>query len=305
MPLDISFTAEEENSDVRIDRFLATAYSELSRSYIQKLIREGLVRVNDIPVKPSYIVECQDEIALSLPDNIMPDIEPENIPLDIVYQDEDIIIVYKPKGMVVHPANGNYSGTLVNALMYHFKDSLSGINGVLRPGIVHRIDKDTTGLLVVCRNDVAHRFVAEQLKEHSVTRKYEAICCGVIKEDELTIDAPIGRHPSERKKMAVNYKNGKNAVTHVRVLERFKGYTHIECVLETGRTHQIRVHLSNIGHPLLGDELYSGVRAGFKTQGQCLHAGVLGLETLHNGYKEFSYPVPEYFDAILKKLGAL
>lgn len=299
MAKEIIISCDDPSDELRIDKFLALNCTELSRSYIQKLIAEGLLCVNDIPVKPSFKLSEGDIARLTVPDTVIPDIAAEDIPLDIVYEDDDLIIVNKPKNMVVHPAAGNFSGTLVNALMYHCKGCLSGINGVERPGIVHRIDKDTTGLLVVCKNDAAHRNVAEQLKEHSITRRYRAICCGVLKDDEGIVDAPIGRNPQDRKKMAINRVNGKPAVTHYRVLERLKGYTYIECILETGRTHQIRVHMSSLGHPLLGDEVYGGVRSNIKTQGQCLHAGVLGLVHPTTGeYMEWQAPLPEYFERL-------
>ena len=303
MAKEISITCDGLTDGLRIDKFLADTCEDLSRSYIQKLISDGLVSVNGKPVKASFKVEDGDDIVFTVPDTIIPDILPENIPLDVVFEDEDIIIVNKPKGMVVHPASGNYSGTLVNALMYHCAGQLSGINGIERPGIVHRIDRDTTGLLVACKNNRAHQIVAEQLKEHSITRKYEAICIGELKDDEGTVDAPIGRNPNDRKKMAVNRLNGRNAVTHYKVLERFKGFTHIECVLETGRTHQIRVHMSSIGHPLLGDEVYGGTRPDFKLQGQCLHARILGLVHPTTGeYIEFTSELPLYFTELLEKL---
>ncbi len=304
MAKEISIICDGFNDGLRIDRFLAENCSDLSRSYIQKLIGQGLVIVDGKPVKSSFKVTDGDEIAFSVPDPVIPDILPENIPLDIVYEDTDIIIVNKPKGMVVHPASGSYSGTLVNALLYHCEGSLSGINGVERPGIVHRIDKDTTGLLVVCKNDRSHQVIAEQMKEHSITRRYEAICIGVLKDDEGTVDAPIGRSPTDRKKMAINRQNGKRAVTHYKVLERFKGYTHIVCELETGRTHQIRVHMSSLGHPLLGDEVYGGIRPGFELEGQCLHARVLGFIHPTTGeYVEFDSELPDYFKELLHRLG--
>ena len=233
----IHLDADENWMDERIDKFLSAQLPEQSRSYLQKIIKEGSVLVNGSPVKASYRMDDQDEVTIDLPELKEPEIEAENIPLDILYEDDDLLMVNKPKGMVVHPSVGHTTGTLVNAVMYHCKEDLSGINGVMRPGIVHRIDKDTTGVLVICKNDKAHNFVAEQLKEHSITRKYRAIVNGVIKEDEGTVNAPIGRHPTERKKMAINEKNGKHAVTHYRVLERFANHTYIECQLETGRTH--------------------------------------------------------------------
>ncbi len=303
MEKEILITVDENCDLVRIDRFIASQLDDLSRTYIQKLIADGLVTVNGSKVKSGYVVEESDNIRMTVPETTVPDIVPEDIPLDIVYEDKDILIVNKPKNMVVHPAAGNYSGTLVNALMYHCRDDLSGINGCLRPGIVHRIDKDTTGLLVVCKNDLAHRNVAAQLKEHSITRRYEAICIGSPKTDEGTIDAPIGRSMTDRKKMSVNARNSKNAVTHYKVLERLNGYSYISCVLETGRTHQIRVHMSSIGHPLLGDELYGGVRPGFELCGQCLHARILGLKHPSTGeYMEFEAPLPDYFNELLKRL---
>ena len=246
----------EEGNTVRIDAYLAKILEGVSRSYIQKLIKEEKVFVNQKKVKSNYKVNVGDEIEIEIPEPEPLDIVPEKMDLDIVYEDLDVILVNKPKGMVVHPAAGHYEHTLVNGLLYHCKDGLSGINGILRPGIVHRIDMDTTGILIVCKNDMAHASIAEQLKEHSITRKYQAIVHGRIAQDEGTVDAPIGRHPTDRKKMSINYKNGKEAVTHYRVLTRFSQYTHIECQLETGRTHQIRVHMASIGHPLLGDVVY-------------------------------------------------
>lgn len=297
------FEITEEMEEERIDKCLAMLIDSLSRSFIQKLIKEENVKVNGSIVKGSYRVKAEDKVEFFLPEAVEPDIEPENIPLDILYEDKDIIVVNKPKGMVVHPAAGHYSGTLVNALMYHCGSELSGINGYMRPGIVHRIDMDTTGSVIVCKNDIAHNCIAKQLKEHSVTRRYHAICYGVLKEDEYTIDKPIGRHPTERKKMAVNERNGKRAVTHVKVLKRYKEYTYIECALETGRTHQIRVHLASIGHPLLGDEVYSNRKCPFKLQGQTLHAKILGFRHPSTGeYIETDTPLPEYFKHLLNTL---
>lgn len=295
----------EEFVGERIDKFLSCRLEEVSRSYIQKLIKEGHVSVNGKPVKANYKLGADDEICLEIPEAKEPDILPEDIPLDILYEDQDILVVNKPKGMVVHPAAGHYSGTLVNALMYHCKDSLSGINGVMRPGIVHRIDMDTTGSLLVCKNDEAHRILAEQLKEHTIRREYHAIVYGNLKDDAGTIDAPIGRHPVDRKKMSINHKNGKRAVTHYEVLERFGNFTYIRCRLETGRTHQIRVHMASLHHPLLGDEVYgpsskppfSGVK------GQVLHAKILGIHHPSTGeYMEFDAPLPQYFVDLLQKL---
>lgn len=294
------FEITEELEDERIDKCLAMLIDSLSRSFIQKLIKDEAVKVNGVPVKGSYRVKADDNVTFLLPPAVEPDIQPEDIPLDILYEDKDVVVVNKPKGMVVHPAAGHYSGTLVNALMHHCGSELSGINGVMRPGIVHRIDMDTTGSVIVCKNDTAHNCIAEQLKEHSVTRRYHAICHGVVKEDEGTIDKPIGRHPVERKKMAVNEKNGKRAVTHYRVLERFGNYTYIECELETGRTHQIRVHMASIGHPLLGDEVYANRKSPFKLQGQTLHAKILGFVHPSTGeYVETDAPLPEYFTHLL------
>ncbi len=295
------FQITEELEDLRIDKCMSMLIDSLSRSFIQKLIKEDAVWVNGKPVKGSYKVKTDDDVLFCLPKAVEPDISPENIPLDVLYEDKDVIVVNKPKGMVVHPAAGHYSGTLVNALMYHCGAELSGINGVMRPGIVHRIDRDTTGSLIVCKNDTAHKAIAEQLKEHSINRKYIAICHGVVKEDEGTIDKPIGRHPMDRKKMAVvGAGSGKNAVTHYRVLKRFEKYTYIECVLETGRTHQIRVHMASIGHPLLGDEVYSNQKSPFKLEGQTLHAQILGFVHPESGeYVEVSAPVPQYFGHLL------
>ena len=289
---------------LRIDRFLGSRLEQVSRSYLQKLVKDGAVLVNGKPVKSSYKVENGDRVRLEIPDAVEPEIEAEPMALDILYEDSDIILINKPKGMVVHPAAGHYSGTLVNGLMAHCKNELSGINGVMRPGIVHRIDMDTTGVLIVCKNDKAHNAIAEQLKVHSITRKYYAIVHGVLKADTGTVNAPIGRHPVDRKKMSINEKNGKEAVTHYRVLQRFRRFTFVECQLETGRTHQIRVHMASIGHPLLGDQVYGPAKMPFSgLQGQTLHAGVLGIIHPSTGeYMEFTAPLPAYFEAILKKL---
>ncbi len=298
----ISLQADETYMDERLDKFLSAMLPDQSRSYLQKIIKDGNVLVNGEPKKSSYRLEDGDEVTADLPELKSPDIEPENIPLDILYEDDSILMVNKPKGMVVHPSAGHYTGTLVNAVLWHCQGQLSGINGVSRPGIVHRIDKDTTGVLVVCKNDAAHNAVAAQLKEHSITRKYRAIVHGVIKEDEGTVDAPIGRHPTERKKMASGVKNGKRAVTHYRVLERFQGYTYVECQLETGRTHQIRVHMASIHHPLLGDTVYGPAKDSHHLEGQTLHAMVLGLiHPVTGEYLEVEAPLPEYFENLLKK----
>ena len=295
----------EEFVGERIDKFLSCRLEEVSRSYIQKLIKEGHVSVNGKPVKANYKLGAGDKISVEIPEAKEPDILPEDIPLDILYEDQDILVVNKPKGMVVHPAAGHYSGTLVNALMYHCKDSLSGINGVMRPGIVHRIDMDTTGSLLVCKNDEAHRILAEQLKEHTIRREYHAIVYGNIKEDTGTVDAPIGRHPTDRKKMSINHKNGKQAVTHYDGLERFGNFTYFRCRLETGRTHQIRVHMASLHHPLLGDEVYGpSSRPPFPgLKGQVLHAKILGIYHPATGeYMEFDAPLPQYFVDLLQKL---
>ncbi len=285
----------------RIDHYLSLLNPDLTRSYIQKLIKSNEILVGAKSVKPSYSVSAGDEIEINIPKAIAPDILPENIPLDILYEDDDVILINKPKGMVVHPAAGHFSNTLVNALMYHCGDSLSGINGIMRPGIVHRIDMDTTGVLIACKNDFSHQSIAAQLKEHSITRRYYALACGNVREEEGVIDAPIGRHPIDRKKMAVNYEHGKSAVTHYRVLGRYDGYTWIECRLETGRTHQIRVHMAKLGHPLLGDEVYGG-KTNKKLQGQCLHAYILGFSHPKTGdYLEFTAPLPDYFRKLIGK----
>ena len=297
------YLVPEEQEDVRIDRYLAESCESLSRSYIQKLLKNGEVLVDGKAVKASYRVCPGDQVLVDIPEAVQPEIQAQDMELDILYEDSDVILVNKPKGMVVHPAAGHLNDTLVNGLMAHCRDQLSGINGVMRPGIVHRIDMDTTGVLIACKNDFAHNQIAAQLKEHSITRKYLAVVHGAIKEDEGTVDAPIGRHPVERKKMSVNEKNGRHAVTHYRVLRRFSGYTYIECQLETGRTHQIRVHMASIGHPLVGDEVYGPRKCPFSLQGQTLHAAVLGFIHPRTGeYLEFWAPLPEYFEKLLKKL---
>ena len=296
-------TVSPEEAGVRIDKYLTEQLPDITRSYLQKLLKDGSVQMNGKSVKVSTKTAAGAVIELTIPEPEEPEILPEDIPLDILYEDSDVILINKPKDMVVHPAAGHYTGTLVNALMYHCKGDLSGINGVLRPGIVHRIDKDTTGVLIVCKNDKAHNALAEQLKEHSITRKYRAIVCGNLKEDEGTVDAPLGRHPQDRKKMAIVRTGGKRAVTHYRVLARFGNYTYIECQLETGRTHQIRVHMASLGHPLLGDEVYGRVKSPFKLEGQTLHAMVLGFIHPTTGeYMEFEAPLPEYFEKLLEKL---
>lgn len=297
------FTVPEELEDERFDAVVASLSEGQSRSYLKTLIKDGSVLLNGKTAKPSTKVHENDVIELVLPEKIVPDILPENIPLDILYEDDDVLVVNKPKGMVVHPAPGHYSGTLVNAVMYHCGESLSGINGVMRPGIVHRIDRDTTGSVIICKNDAAHNSIAQQLQEHTIVRRYFAILYDNIAEDEFTVDKPLGRDPAERKRMAVR-SDGKRAVTHCKVLRRYGRYTYVECRLETGRTHQIRVHMAYVHHPLLGDEVYAGRRKSpFATQGQCLHAGILGFVHPRTGeYIETKAPLPQYFEEILKKL---
>ncbi|MCF0129485.1 MAG: RluA family pseudouridine synthase [Pseudobutyrivibrio sp.] len=294
---------EEDESNIRIDKFLGDNFENISRSRFQKLISDGLILVNGISVKNKYLLQAGDEITiLDCPVEEV-SIEPEDIPLDILYEDNDLIIVNKPKNMVVHPAPGHYSGTLVNALMFHCKDSLSGINGEIRPGIVHRIDMNTTGSLIVCKNDFAHNSIAEQIKVHSVNRIYEGIVKGVLKQDKGTIEGPIGRNPSDRKKMAINREHGKEAITHYEVLKRFEKYTYCRFKLETGRTHQIRVHMASIGHPLLNDDLYGGECSFKHLEGQCLHAKTIGfIHPTLKEYMEVEAPLPQYFIELLNKL---
>lgn len=295
----------DEYDGYRIDKLISELIDSFSRTYIKKIIDDKKVSCNDKIVKASFVVSENDHIKMEIPPVEVPEILPQDIPLDILYEDSDVLVVNKPKDMVVHPAAGHYKDTLVNAVMYHCKDNLSGINGVLRPGIVHRIDKDTTGSVIICKNDNAHQKIAEQLKEHSINRVYHAICYGIIKEDEGTISTLIGRSPNDRKKMAVVHSGGKEAVTHFRVLKRFEedSFTYIECKLETGRTHQIRVHMAHIGHPLLGDEVYSSRKSKFKTNGQCLHAKILGfVHPTTNEYIETNAPLPEYFSHLLDVL---
>ena len=293
-------------SGERIDRFLSIYLEDLSRSYIQKLLKEGAVMVNGNAVKSSYKINAGDEILVHIPDPEPMDILPEDIPLDILYEDGDILVINKPKGMVVHPSPGHYSHTLVNAVLYHCGGRLSGINGVLRPGIVHRIDMDTTGSLLICKNDRAHQILADELKAHNITRRYHAVVHGNLKEDTGTVNAPIGRHPVDRKKMSTKATNGRAAVTHYRVLERFGNYTYIECELETGRTHQIRVHMASIGHPILGDTVYGPAKCPFKLEGQTLHAKILGIiHPTTRKYMEFDAPLPEYFETLLKRLRSM
>ena len=287
----------------RIDKYLSRLVTDSSRSAIQKLIESGSVKVNGSQVSKNYKVSADDEILMLQGELKTLDAEPENIHLDIVYEDSDLLVVNKPRGMVVHPAPGNYSGTLVNALLYHCKDSLSGINGVLRPGIVHRIDKDTSGLLIVAKNDKAHIGLAEQIKEHSFTREYNAVVCGHLKEYEGTVCAPIGRNPKDRKKMCVTENNSKNAVTHYKVINEYEGYSHISLRLETGRTHQIRVHMAYIGHPVAGDFVYGNDKKSAYLNGQCLHAIKIGfVHPITNEYLEFNSELPDYFKEFLNRL---
>ena len=296
------FLVSEDDEGERVDKYLALILPSLSRSYIQKQIDDGLLTINSVVKKSNYRLKADDEIKLQVPDSVEPDIKPQNIPLDIVYEDEDVCIVNKPQGMVVHPSAGHYEDTLVNALLYHLNGRLSGINGVLRPGIVHRIDKDTSGLLIICKNDFSHGKIAAQLKEHSANRIYHAIVHGVLKDDEGTIDTYIERNPLDRKKMCVS-NTGKRAITHYKVLERFKDYTYIELKLETGRTHQIRVHMSHIGHPLMGDPVYMPRKEPIHCAGQMLHAKSIGfVSPSKNEYIEFDSDLPDHFKKALEYL---
>ena len=305
-----TFEVRPDDENERIDKFITVLYPEKSRSFFQKLIKSGKIKVNDTAVKANYIVKTDDIIEIEFPDNEEANIKPENIPLEILYEDDDVLVVNKPKGMVVHPSIGHYSGTLVNAIMYHCKDSLSGINGEIRPGIVHRIDMNTTGSLIVCKNDFAHINIAQQIKVHSVNRVYEGIVCGNLKEETGTIYAPIGRNPKDRMKMAINEKNGKDAITHYELIQNYKNYAYVRFKLETGRTHQIRVHMASIGHPLLGDDIYGsghGYGNQFKhLEGQTLHAKTIGfVHPVTGEYIEISAPLPDYFKEILKKLESM
>lgn len=298
-----TYFIEEDLNGSRIDKAVSECDGSITRSRAEQLIAEGRVSSCETTIKkPSYRVHTGEQISVLIPEPEITEIIPENIPLSILYEDNDIVIINKPKGMVVHPAPGHYSGTLVNALMYHCKDSLSGINGDLRPGIVHRIDRDTTGVLAVCKNDKAHLCLSEQLAVHNIKRIYYCIVTGNVKADG-TVDAPIGRNPNDRKKMAI-VKDGRRAVTHYRVLEHFGNkYTYLACELETGRTHQIRVHMASIGHPLLGDTVYGSAKQPYDTNGQVLHAGVLGFKHPESGqYVEYTAELPEYFAALIEKL---
>ena len=297
----VVLTASAEDKGSRIDRYISENITELTRSGVQGLMEKGLILVNGGEVSKNYKLRGGEEISVEIPEPEPMDAVPEDIPLDIVYEDEDLLVVNKPKGMVVHPAHGNYTGTLVNALLHHCGNSLSGINGVIRPGIVHRIDKNTSGLLIVAKNDASHLKLAEQIKEHSFTREYEAVACGYFKDTEGTVDAPIGRHKTDRKKMCVTSENSRNAVTHYSVIKQYGGYAHLRLRLETGRTHQIRVHLSYIGHPVLGDEVYGKPYKGL--EGQCLHARKIGFIHPSTGeYMEFQSDLPDYFVSVLARL---
>lgn len=294
------FIVDDAYTGERIDKTLSELLDNQTRSYIQKLIKDSAVNVNGSLVKANYKLRDEDIIDITIPEAKVLDVIAQDIPLDILYEDSDILMVNKPKGMVVHPSAGHTENTLVNAVMFHCQNNLSGINGILRPGIVHRIDMDTTGVLVVCKNDMAHLSITEQLKVHTITRKYRAIVHNNVKEDEGTVEGPIGRSPNDRKKMSINHKNGKDAATHYKVLERFGNFTYIECELETGRTHQIRVHMASINNPLLGDTLYGPAKCPYKLEGQTLHAMVLGLKHPRTGeYVEVSAPLPEYFEKLL------
>lgn len=295
------FQCNKENSGTRIDKYISENIADITRSAVQVIISTGGVLADGKAVSKNYKIKGIEKITVEIPEPQPMDTVPENIPLNIVYEDDDLLVVNKPKGMVVHPAHGNYSGTLVNALLYHCGDSLSGINGVIRPGIVHRIDKNTSGLLIVAKNDKSHINLAEQIKVHSFTREYEAIASGYFKETEGTIDAPIGRHKTDRKKMCVTSENSRNAVTHYSVIKQYGGYAHVRLRLETGRTHQIRVHLAYIGHSVLGDDVYGRAYKGI--DGQCLHARKIGFIHPSTGeYMEFTSELPDYFVSVINKL---
>ena len=301
----MDYIVSDEDVSKRLDVFLTSKLDNITRSYVKNLIDSVDITVNGKMVKAGYILKKNDKVTVNIPKLRSLDVCAEDIKLNIIYEDDDVIIVNKEKGMVVHPANGNYTGTLVNALMYTHKDNLSGINGVIRPGIVHRIDKDTSGILVIAKNDIAHKKLSHQFKIHIITRKYIALVKGIIKEDELTIDKPIGRNPKDRKKMAITQKNSRVAITHIKVLRRYysSNVTLVEATLETGRTHQIRVHMSSIGHPLVGDEVYGSKDTKFAVHGQMLHAKILGfIHPTTNNYIEFDSKLPDYFEKILEKL---
>lgn len=300
----LNFSVEEEQAGQRIDKVIAGFAADLSRSFIQNLITMQRVSVNGNTVSKSYKAACGDYIRVDLPEPVPLDVVPEDIPLDICFEDDAVLVVNKPRGMVVHPAPGHYSGTLVNALLYHCGESLSGINGVMRPGIVHRIDMDTSGLLMVAKNDAAHAALAAQIQDHSFVREYYAVAHGRFKESSGTVNAPIGRHPQQRKKMAVTMQNSKPAVTHYQVLEQFDQFAFLRLRLETGRTHQIRVHMAYLGHPLAGDPVYGPKNGVKQLNGQCLHAGLLGfVHPVTNSYMEITSELPDYFVDFLKKLG--
>ncbi len=299
-----TFEITAENAGLRIDKFLSTVIEDMSRSGIAVLCEDGMVLSGEKAVGKNYKLKDGDIINVVIPEPKEYKAQAENIPLDIVFEDNDLLVVNKPKGMVVHPAPGNYSGTLVNALLYHCKDSLSGINGVLRPGIVHRIDKDTSGLLIVAKSDKAHMGLAEQIKEHSFEREYEAVLYGTFKDEQGTVDAPIGRHKTDRKKMCITYENSKNAVTHYMVISYNNGFTHAAMKLETGRTHQIRVHMAYIGHPVAGDPVYGPSKVITELHGQCLHAKKIGfVHPITGDFLRFDSELPDYFKSFLKKKG--
>ncbi|MGX4598737.1 RluA family pseudouridine synthase [Faecalimicrobium sp. JNUCC 81] len=296
------FLVLEEDEGDRLDVYLANELGDMSRSYIQKIIKDKKVSVNSKVEKAKYLVKEDDKIMVEIPAPKLLEVTPQDIPIDIVYEDNDLLIVNKSQDMVVHPAPGNYDNTLVNAILYHCKDNLSSINGVIRPGIVHRIDKDTSGLLMIAKNNNAHNSLAKQLKDHSITREYEFICHGLVKEDKITVDKPLGRNPKDRLKMAV-VKDGKRAVTHFEVIERYDNFTHMKATLETGRTHQIRVHALSINHPLLGDVVYGPKNSKFKLKGQTLHAKKLGfIHPTSKEYVEFDSKLPKYFEDIIAKI---
>lgn len=297
------YVVEEQYAGLRLDKYLSEQLADITRSFLQKLIKDGQVTVDEQIQKANYKLKVAQTVTVVIPPAEEAEIVPEDIPLDILYEDADVLIVNKPKDMVVHPSAGHYSGTLVNAVMFHCKDSLSGINGEIRPGIVHRIDKDTTGSLIICKNDESHLCIAEQIKAHSVNRIYRGIVSGTVKKPEGTIEGNIGRHPTDRKKMAIVTRGGKPAITHYRVLEQYKNAAYMEFRLETGRTHQIRVHMASIGHPLLGDIVYGNPKNPYKLQGQTLHAMTIGFVHPTTGeYLEVSAPVPDYMEKLIKKL---